>query len=339
VAGQVARPLEQLAAEAEAIGRLEIEPRPPRRSVVTEVDRLAVATEEMKAGLRSFQRYVPADLVRSLLASGQEARPGGERRQMTISFCDIVNFTAIAEWRRPEDLVQELGEYFDALSAQVCATGGTVDKYMGDAVMAFWGAPAVNPRHALAACTAAIRCQQVMRELRRKWAAQGRSLFHGRVGLGTGEVIVGNIGSPARLNYTVIGDAANLASRLEGLNKYYGTEILISSSTYEEAKDEVWARPVDWVSVKGKTEVVLVYELLGLRDETEQADRELAELYTQALRRYRQREWTEAIRLFEQVLQIRAEDGPARQMLARCRYYQGNAPGEAWDGVHRMESK
>jgi adenylate cyclase len=335
----VAQPLERLAQEAAAIGNLRLEPEPIAHSLVLEVDRLALAMEEMKTGLRSFQKYVPADLVRALMESGEEARRGGERRTVTVYFGDIVNFTGIAEQLAPEVLVEQLSEYLNALSEGIRTCGGTVDKYIGDAIMAFWGAPARDPQHALGACTAAIRNQQQLAMLRREWQSKNKPPFATRIGLNTGDVVVGNIGSEARFNYTVIGDAVNLASRLEGLNKYYGTEILISESTYREAKSAVVARPIDYVSVKGKSAAVLVYELVGLKSEVSPADVELAELHGQALARYREQDWGRAIPLFEEVLRRRAGDAPAGLLLARCHSYRSTPPGPRWDGVHHMESK
>ncbi len=338
-ASQVARPLEALARDAEAIGRLEIDPQPVGHSFILEVDRLACATEDMKTSLRSFRKYVPADLVAMLLRSGQEAELGGERRRLTIYFSDIAGFTSISEEMEPEKLVEHLGEYLQILSEQVLASGGTVDKYIGDAIMAFWGAPQEMAGHALAACTAAVRNQQVLACLREKWRAEGKPLFFSRIGINTGDVVVGNIGSARRLNYTVIGDAVNLASRLEGLNKFYGTAVVISETTYEEARDGIVARPLDWVGVKGKAHGVLVYELLGLKGETEPALVELATLFGSALQAYRRQAWDEAIRGFERVLGLRPDDVPAKEMLERCRHYRESPPGADWDGVHHMESK
>jgi adenylate cyclase len=339
VSGQVARPLEHLAREAAAVGQLRIEPGPVAHSFVLEVDRLAVASEEMKAGLRSFRKYVPADLVRALLGSGQEARLGGERRVLTVFFSDIADFTAITESMPGEELVAHLGEYLGALSEEVLAAGGTVDKYIGDALMAFWGAPTPNPAHALAACTAAQRGRQRLARLRPAWQAAGRPACHTRFGILTGEVVVGNIGSANRLNYTVIGDAVNLASRLEGLNKVYGTEALISEETHRQAGDAVVARPLDWVAVKGRTRPVLVCELLGLSGEVEAATLELARRYGEALACYRRRDWAEALRLFEGALGLRPDDKPSRLLAGRCRQYLEVPPGDDWDGAHRVATK
>ncbi|HEV3116931.1 MAG TPA: adenylate/guanylate cyclase domain-containing protein, partial [Gemmataceae bacterium] len=336
---QVARPLERLEKEADAIGRLHLEPSSAARSLVREVDRLAQAFEEMKTGLRSFQKYVPADLVRSLLASNREAGLGGERRQVTISFCDIADFTTTAERMTPEDLVEHLRVYLSALSQEIHETGGTVDKYIGDAIMAFWGAPVVNPLHALAACTGAIRCQARLRSLRPLWQAQGKPPFFCRIGVNTGEAVIGNIGSEARLNYTVIGDAVNLASRLEGSNKTYHTEMIISESTYQEAGPAIVARPLDWVLVKGKSEPVLIYELLGLREEVEAGCVEAAALCGQALAAYRRQDWSAAIVLFEQVCRLRPADPPARLMIARCKKYLDEPPDDGWNGAYRLEGK
>jgi adenylate cyclase len=339
VARQVSRPVEQMARDVAAVGRLNFDAHPYPSSIILEVDQLQQALENMKTSLRSFRKYVPGDLVAMLMASGQEAALGGERRPLTIYFSDIAGFTTISESMDPEKLVDHLGEYLQVLSDQILTTGGTVDKYIGDAIMAFWGAPVELPTHALAACVAAVRNQEILPELRERWTKEGKPPFHARIGINTGEVVVGNIGSAKRLNYTAIGDAVNLASRLEGLNKYYGTQTLISEATYEEAKAGIVARPLDWVSVKGKNTAVLVYELLGLKGETPPGQEEMAEKFARALHAYRRQEWTEALRGFEALLGLWPEDAPAREMKRRCEAYREQAPGPGWDGVHHMESK
>ncbi|MBY0526966.1 MAG: adenylate/guanylate cyclase domain-containing protein [Gemmataceae bacterium] len=339
LARQVARPLEQVVGETRSIGRLDCEPRAPIHSHVQEVTDLGVALEEMKTSLRSYHKYVPVDLVLALTQSRQEARLGGTSRDVTIFFSDIANFTSISESLSPPELLAHLGEYLEAMSVATIATGGTVDKFIGDAVMAFWGAPLANPRHALAACAAALRCQSVLHELREKWRTAGKPMFTARIGLNTGEVVVGNIGSATRMNYTVIGDAVNVASRLEGLNKQYGTEIIISESTYREAGQDVVARPLDWVSVKGRTRALEVYELLGLRGTVAPEMEAAAQVYAEALKRYRQQDWQHAIELFGEVTRQRPQDPPSQRMLARCRTYLADPPGENWDGVYRPSEK
>ena len=339
LARQVARPLERLANEAIAAGKLQIDGRPALRSIVLEVDQLGKATEEMKTGLRSFQKYLPVELVRGLLASGQEAKLGGEKREVTIAFSDIAGFTSIAETMPSDALVEHLGDYLAALSHEIMESGGTVDKFIGDSIMAFWGAPAVNPQHAALACVAADRCRKKLAELRPRWLAEGKPALKTRIGLGTGEVLVGNIGSAARMNYTVIGDAANLSSRLEGLNKHYGTEILLSETTYLGAKDRIVVRPIDLVTVAGRAEAVTVYELLGLVAEVEPAVEELGRRYAEALRAFQGRRWTEARGLLEELTTRWPADGPTRVLLARCRLCLETPPGDDWDAVNRMANK
>lgn len=325
--------------EVRADGTRRVIAHPDAEGLVRVVQKGAERTSEVIPIEELADHRVPADLVRSLLLSGQETRLGGERRTVTIHFSDIANFTAIAETLAPEALVEHLGQYLHALSESILETGGTVDKYIGDAIRAFWGAPERHPAHAVAACTAAVRNQERLAGLRRQWQADGKPLLFTRIGLNTGDVVVGNIGSAARLNYTVMGDAVNLASRLEGLNKYYGTQILISECTYQEAKDAVAARPLDWVSVKGKTSAVLVYELLGLKGGRDQAMEDLVGLYSQALEEYRNRDWARAIRFAGQALAVKADDRPAQLLIERCRVYQASPPEEGWDGVHRMDTK
>ena len=242
----------RIADETSKVAQFHLEPHPVVRSPIAEIGRLGQAVEEMKAGLRSFQKYVPADLLRLILESGDEARLGGSRKTITIYFSDIAQFTSVSEQLAPEDLVELLAEYLEAMTREMMQAGGTVDKYIGDAIMAFWGAPKPVPDHPLVACRTALGNQRTLARLREKWSGQGRPAIRARIGLHTGEAIVGNFGSESRLDFTAIGDAVNLASRLEHLNEHYGTEILMSDATYQHVLNDVVSRPLDKVAVKRK---------------------------------------------------------------------------------------
>jgi adenylate cyclase len=310
---------------------------PPSR--IIEVQTLTTALDEMKRGLRSFRKYVPADLVRELLASGQEAEIGGKRLELTIHFSDIVGFTSVAESLPPEQLVLNLGEYLEEMSEHIAATGGTVDKYIGDAIMAFWGAPRPDADHALHACEAALENRDRLDALNARWEAAGRPRFDARVALHTGEVVVGNVGSGARLNYTVIGDAVNLASRLESLNKRYGTRLMISETTWARVSHAMVARPLDKVSVKGKAASVVIYELLGRKSRVSADALEAADRHAQAFSLYLERRWSEAIVVLREQLERRPSDGPTRILLERCERWAASPAPSDWDGIERMTEK
>src|SRR6185437_1039257 len=185
------------------------------------------------SGLRSFGAYVPRDLVRAVLASGERAELGGKTKELTIFFSDLAGFTTLSETLAPEALVELLGGYFDEMTRVIQSHGGTIDKFIGDAIMAFWNAPGDEPDHAARACQAALDCQAKLDAMRRADARLAG--LQARIGLATGSVLVGNIGASDRMNYTVMGDTVNLASRLEGLNKAYGTPIMIAETTFAKA--------------------------------------------------------------------------------------------------------
>lgn len=283
----------------------------------------------MKGSLRSFARYVPRDPVRSVLASGQEAVLAGKSAELTVFFSDIAGFTTLAESLTPEKLVELLGGYLDDMTRVIAEHHGTVDKFLGDGIMAFWGAPADDPDHAIHACEAAVRSQRLI---------AGRKLVT-RIGMATGRVVVGNIGTHERMNYTVMGDTVNLAARLEGLNKQYGTSIMITEATRRAAGDRIVARPVDLVAVKGKAQAVRVYELLALASDGDAAATELAKRCSDGLDGYLARRFSEAAVEFEKALAVRPDDEAARRFLERCRAYAANPPGDAWTGVHQATEK
>ena len=339
LARRISVPLMRLASEMEEAGRFELADRPRMRTVFREVAAMDEALLRMKGSLRSFAYYVPKDLVRSLLASGEEAALRGEVREMTVFFADVAGMTSLAESATPNELIAHLGAYFEEMTRVVREHGGTVDKFIGDGVMSFWGAPAPSADHAARACECALAAQRRLAALRLDAVPAGRPPLDVRIGIATGEVIVGNIGSPERFNYTVMGDAANLASRLEGLNKAYGTSILVGDATLRAAHASVVARPVDLVRVVGREEPVRVWEPLCLATEDDPAARELARLFSEGLAAYLARDFQGAARRYEQALSLRPGDRPAAVLLRRCCAFAEAPPPPSWDGVHDAPSK
>jgi adenylate cyclase len=332
---RVAGYLGAIAAETREIGQFRLEPKPPVQSRIREISTLATAVEEMKTSLRSFQKYVPADLVRLLLESGEEAALGGTRKDITVYFSDIVGFTSISERLAPEQLVDLLARYLDEMTAAILANGGTVDKFIGDAIMAFWGAPRAHDRHPLAACRAALANRARLEELRAQWTRSGLPELRARTGIHTGAATVGNFGSPSRLDYTAIGDTVNVASRLEGLNRVYGTEILISAVTREAVADAMVTRPIDKVAVKGRTEGIMIYELVGETGVVSETEQARIALYAAALGLYFNGDFAAAREAFAALLEADPEDTAAKVMADRCETYGASPPPPDWDGVFR----
>jgi len=335
-----ARPLEALTRIANATGRLELTAIPPLQdSGIYEVDQLATATKSMQSGLKAFLRYIPPDLMHRYLRPEGFAQLDGEMCHLTILFSDIKDFSSISEKMQPMALVRQLNEYLETISKQIAIHNGTLDKYIGDAVMSFWNAPNNVPRHAREACAATLNSRKPLRELFARWNSEGLPLFHTRVGIHTGDVIVGNIGSSVRLNYTIIGDAVNLASRLEGLNKTYGTKILISESSRNEAGSEFLTRPVDRVAVKGKSLSVQVYELIEWRVDASESQLELVNLTTLALAAYQGRQFLEAVQTYQSILERWPDDTLANVMLERAEQFAKTPPDQNWDGVYYADHK
>src|SRR6516225_1687486 len=262
----IARPLILVIDELKHVERFELDRVRRRSSRIVELENLSRAIADMAGGLAAFRKYIPADLVKTLLSEGVEPHPGGTIRTLTVLFADIAGFTGLSE-RLGDQVVPLLSGYLDLVSREVSSHGGTIDKFIGDAVMAFWGAPAANADHAVDACRAALACQRALRasELTDD---DGRPL-RVRVGVNSGDMLVGNIGSEVRLNYTVIGDAVNVASRLEGANKEYGTEIIVGEETRRLAGDRILVRELDRLMVYGRAGGITIYELLGFAEKGE----------------------------------------------------------------------
>jgi adenylate cyclase len=237
----------------------------------------------------------------------------------------------------PQTLIQLLNEYFTPMTRIIMAHQGTLDKYIGDALMALWGAPVPVPDHALQACQAVLEMEKTMAELQKKWGAQGLPRLAARFGLHTGRVVAGNVGSRERFDYTVLGDTVNLASRLEGVNKVYGTRVLLSEETAGRVQDRLLLREVDLVQVKGRGQPVAIYELMGLLPAA--GPPAWLASFAEGLRAYRWRQWQEASRAFAEVLQLKPGDRPAQVFLERCRSLAGAPPPPGWQGVFVLDSK
>lgn len=339
LANHVARPLRAIARDLERVGRFELSAEPAPSSFVQETAVVSAATERMKASLRSFARYVPTDLVRELLAHGQEARLGGQTRCLTLYFSDIQGFTSISERLRPMDVVAYLAEYLDEMTSLIDAYDGTVDKFMGDGILAFFNAPRDVPDHAAQACRSALRAQERLAALEPRWVAEGKTAFHARIGLHTGEVVVGNIGTPERFAYTVIGDAVNLASRLESLSKVYGTSILGSDELRAAAGAGFEWRCLDRVAVVGRTEGTLIGELLGETGAVPADVLAARDQYEAALAAYFARRFAEAAVGFRAAAAARPGDKAAPLMALRADDLARDPPPPEWDGIHVQTSK
>lgn len=339
-ARNLSRPIELLTQEVQKIREFDLDRRTPISSYISEIQMMSDAVEAMKSGLMAFRRYVPAALVRQLIQTGDEAKPGGTERELTLFFSDITGFTPISEQISARELMVNISEYLDAVSKVIASERGTVDKYIGDAVMAFWGAPLPDEDHAFHACRAALRCQSTIADLNTRWAEEKKFAFDTRIGLHSGFTIVGNMGSDERLNYSVLGDSVNLASRLEGVNKRYGTSIIISQTTYRYVRNSFILRPLDIVAVKGKRSGVKIYELMG-DDESENSDalRSLAEGFENCFDLYLNRSWREALEALEELKTRFPEDEPTALYLKRCRSYIENDPGPDWSGIIRLDSE
>jgi adenylate cyclase len=224
---------------------------------------LVEALGAMKTALRSFGRYVPKEIVRDLVARGDDVAVGGGRRSVTVMFTDITGFTKTTESWPPERVLDDLSGYFEALSAAILSTRGTIDKFIGDGIMAFWNAPSPDEQHASHACLAALACRAIGKQKRSGSAAESSAPFLTRFGLHTGTAVVGNVGSHERLQYTAIGSMVNLASRIESLNKQFGTEILISETVAMAVHGTFELRPLGKVVAVGTSQPTEIFELLG----------------------------------------------------------------------------
>lgn len=281
---------------------------------------------------KAFSNYVSPDLVREIEKHPDKLVLGGEQRELSILFSDIRGFTTVSESLTPPELVTLLNEYLSPMTRIVLEEKGTLDKFIGDAVMALFNAPLDVPDHATRACTAAVRMLEELKRLNAGFAGRGMNTIDIGIGINTGNAVVGNMGADIRFDYTAIGDAVNLASRLEGLNKYYGSHILVSEDTRRQVADGLFSfREVDRVKVKGKHLPVVMFELMV-------ANTELLPHFEEALERYRSRQFETARRMFEELVATH-NDGPSKLYVGRCNEYLASPPPADWDGVYTATSK
>ena len=302
--------------------------------------RFVIEERDKREIRRAFSHYLSPAVVDNLLKDPSKIKLGGEKKVCTVLFSDLAGFTTLSEKLDPEELVRILNRYLTEMTNIIFENEGMLDKYEGDAIMAVFGAPIDIGNHALKACRAALFMQRRLAELRSEWEKRRWPALHQRIGINSGEMLVGNMGSETRFDYTVMGDAVNLGARLESANKLYGTSILIGEETYKLAKDGIYARQVDLLRVKGKTQPVKVYELVALKDEAVSIEtQEVIQYFERGYQHYLNRNWEWAMNQFRQVLQIKPDDGPARLYMMRCQEFIKNPPPRNWDGVFTLKQK
>lgn len=286
-----------------------------------------------------FSQYVNKQVVNELISNSDKIKLGGERKNLTTMFCDMVGFTSFAENKEPEALVNFINSLLNELTNIIFANNGTLDKYMGDAIMAFWGAPIETNLHAYLACKSAIEMQEKVKSISKEWESKGEKKLQIRIGINTGDAIVGNVGGEKHKNYTVMGDEVNLASRLEGANKEYFTQIMIGESTYELIKDKFFVRELDLIRVKGKQKPTSVYELIGFVNDPKAKEKfESLKIYFEALENYKLKNFNVAKELFEKSFN-ETQDKTSNVYANRCKFLIENPPDENWDGVFNLISK
>lgn len=297
-------------------------------------DELGQLSHSINRMVDTLSHYLPVKLVGQILGTEADLKLGGSRMPVTAFFSDIAGFTTISEKLSPEDTVSLLNEYLTAMTDDIEEASGTVDKFEGDAIVAYWGAPLPQPDHARLACEAALRQIEAGERLRERWRQEGKPDIVFRVGLNSGDVLAGNMGSQRRFNYTIMGDVVNLASRLESANKNYGSRVLVGEATRAAARDEFEFRELDRIRVVGKTVAVTVYELLGRKGRVSREALERRDSFERALAAYRARKWDDAEAGFKKLADKASELYQSRITKAR-----EVPPPASWDGSHDLRSK
>jgi adenylate cyclase len=306
---------------------------------VSQVYRLLFEQAQQRTMRDVMARYLSPSVSQWVLNRPERLTLGGETRTMTAFFCDLRGFTTLSQAMEPQALVALLNDYMSAMTEIVFRHDGVLDKYIGDEIMAFWNAPMDQPDHAARACATALDMVQRLHELRAQWKERGNPQLDLGIGINTGPMVVGNMGSRDRLAYTVLGDAVNIASRLQGVNKDYGTRVLVSEATMKAAGESFTYRYLDRVQVKGRTEPLAVYEVVSYRNQLDPETTAMLELYAKGIELYHAGQWTDASDLFLRLLASHPGDGPSALYLRRSREFAVTPPPPDWNGVTILKTK
>ncbi len=337
----LSKPIENITKTMKKVKNLDFSELNPLTSPIQEFQQMSDATTSMTQGLKGFLKFVPPSLVQQFIEEG-EAAVVAEHQELNLSFffSDIEGFTSISEEAAPKELMTDLSDYFDQMTnVIVLKHKGTIDKYIGDSVMAFWGAPNYIAEHSKLACHSALGCRRAIDSLNEQRLSMGKKPFNTRIGIHTGLAIVGHLGSSDRINYTVIGDNVNLASRIEGVNKIYHTNIIVSQMTYRQVYQYFIFRPLDSIIVKGKNEGIKIYELMMEKSEADEKTLELVAKATQAFDYYLLGQFQQAFKVYHQILSDNPDDEPAKVMISKCEHFIKSPPDENWTGATRMFEK
>jgi adenylate cyclase len=344
LARSISKPLIRLAKEAELIKSFQLDDPIKMSSRVHEVNTLIRSMSGMKGTIREVSKFVPKALVKDILESERQVAVGGETRRVSILFTDVKDFTPIAESMSPDGLMANMSEYFEELVSLIIKADGTVDKFIGDAIFAFWNAPLAIPRHEHAACISALECRAASRRLNTRWINKGVPPWHTRFGVHVGEAVLGNVGSSDRIDYTAIGDNVNIAARLEGLNKYYGSSILVSGQVAAVCSDEFLFRHVDRSQPKGVGRPLDIFELLGTINGPDEfhitpAMAKLVRDWDHVYEVYAGRDWLRALDALEAFADEHPDDVLAGIYLDRVVGFMLEPPSDAWDGIIHFSKK
>ncbi|MEK9753008.1 MAG: adenylate/guanylate cyclase domain-containing protein [Rhodospirillaceae bacterium] len=342
--GWISRPVVRLRHMADQITTLNLSRIESFDSPFDEIRRLQASMDRMRGALDKFLRFVPRDVVRELIRDDKAAEVGGVRREVTLLRTDVEGFTTMTERITPEQIMSQASEYFECMSFGIQAKLDTIDKFIGDAIMAMCNAPSLDPLHVDNACRAALTAHQISKDLNAEFAAAGKPVMRTRFGLHTADVLVGNIGARDRMQYTCLGSGVNLAARLEGLNKFYGTSVLASGMVRRKASPDYFFRRVDIVEAKGTTIPITIFELLGERGENAAfyvgADTlRRAVKYEQAFDFYLHRDFTDAVTLLDELIAENPSDAVVALLAEKCRGYIAEPPPSGWNGATQLDRK